>query len=472
MSFRYKKVLYHLLVNKKLIILSYYQILDCPENFVFDINLRYYLSKDKKFFLQKKVIKIIQKEIYRYLKKRTLYMCKAELQSKQLFKHSDLKDLIIKQIVANIIEKIVKIEICVPLNLKKQKETYQELKKAIKNSNIAIQFSNFEILNNTSLTYMVKIIQQITHDKKFIDFFKWLICNTNLKDLSKKASKFYKLLYMILFTKLDHFVLYLCKKNINKCLYSSVKKSKNLKIVEFLVSQALILFEKKHFLAFKKEQGFLIQRKQIIPAFYYIRYLSNIFFGFVNKSIYSNFFNLKNNIQFFCKSFFNSEFITKGWLNLDKKFIYFCGIIKKKVTQKIYKKKSFIKKTIFIEEFAPLHEIKKELMKLKIIQKNNKPKALSNLTCLYTKSIFIWYNYVLFGLIYFYKKTTNCKKLVYNLHYFFKWSLLHTLRKKHKKSIKKIVLKYLKKNNLTKLVLIQNHITFLVNLHYVYYYFL
>lgn len=97
---------------------------------------------------------------------------------------------------------------------------------------------------------------------------------------------------------------------------------------------------------------------------------------------------------------------------------------------------------------------------------------------LYTKNIIAWYNYFIFGLLYYYNKSFNFKKLKYNLYYFLKWSLLHTLKKKHKKSLQTIILKYYKsqpvylknKYEINQLVILKNPATFLITFCYIYNY--
>nr|YP_009476600.1 maturase [Chroomonas placoidea]AVM81093.1 maturase [Chroomonas placoidea] len=102
---------------------------------------------------------------------------------------------------------------------------------------------------------------------------------------------------------------------------------------------------------------------------------------------------------------------------------------------------------IFIKNLVSISRLRKEFFKFGIIRKTKKPKAIVYLITLYTQAILIWYNNLMFCLLYYYYKTFNYKKLVSNVYYFLKWSLLATLKKKHKKSVEKVILRYRKQKN-------------------------
>jgi hypothetical protein len=483
MSLKYKKNIYHLLTNKNLLVLSYNQIITCPENFVFDINLRYALSKDKAFFLQNKMIKSIQTEVFFILNNKKPNSFKNNKQITTLFRQLSLKNLIIQQVVINILNIIFdKAKQSFPINFiisKNRSQALNKFKKALQNANIGLQFKNIQILNKSHLIHFFKIIKQIIYDKKFIVFLEQFVLNVNFDIINLKYSKFYKIFCNICLIHLDYCIIQFCKKKTTLFLNDLIKKNKNLKQTESLVLKALTFIKNKKFLTtcFTKRLKIYTKLTKTTQKFYYIRYIDSIFFGIYNKSIYSDLLNLNVYIPFFCKSFLNIHLKPQTWLTLSTKKINFFAVNYKKITYN-----SSVKK-IIIKDFAPLQQIKQEFLKYKILAKNNKPKSLINLVNLYTKSIINWYNHLMFGLLYYYKKCLNYKKLICHLYYYLKWSLLYTLKKKHKKSIEKIVLNYLKKfskqkqlvtlkQNSVQLLFLNRRLKTLINFYYVYKYFL
>lgn len=481
MFFKYKKNIYHLLLNKKLLVLSYNQILASPENFVFDINLRYALSIDKKSFLQNKIIKLIQIEISSNLNDKQSHNFNIVKQDRTLFNKLYLKHLIIQQLINNILNLICnKAKKVLPENfiiLQKEVDALSKIKKAMQNVNIAIQFKDIQISNKSHFfIHFMKIIKQFIKDKKFIWFFEEFILNNTFHNLDTKSSKFHKVICDIYLIYLDYGVLQFCKKKISVFFSYNVKTNNKLKHIELLVLKALTLIKNKTVLTnwFVKKN----KLQKTSQKFYYIRYFDNIFFGIYNKSVYTSLLDLNNYIIFYCKSVLNLNLKSQVWLNLSLNEINFSAINNKKISYcNLSKKKAIVK------NFVPLKQIKKELTKLYIIDTQCRPKPLLHLVNLFTKPIFSWYNFFLFGLLFYYKNCLNYKKLLHNLYYFFKWSLLYTLKKKHKKSIENIILKYstiffskkhlvISKQKPVELVSLKEHIKAFVNFCYVYKYFL
>jgi hypothetical protein len=210
------------------------------------------------------------------------------------------------------------------------------------------------------------------------------------------------------------------------------------KEIERLVSKSLLMVKQAFVLTFKNMGLKKTNQKSAVPNTFYLRYLNHFFIGVscLNASLSS----FPNKISFFLKSALHLNLKTTNWINLNIKSFDFLGINTKKILSNLHQKKPICLKT-----FSPLRKLKREFLKMGIL--NQKPKAILYLTNLYTNSIINWYNNFSYGLFVYYYKTSNYKKLVYNLYYFFKWSLLQTLKKKHKKSLEKVVIKHWKKKN-------------------------
>lgn len=340
--FYYKKHIYHLLTNQNLIKLSYNQILDYPENFIFDINLRYCLSKDKKKFLQNQLIKLIQKDItiffsYQFLETKTKKSSSAYLKW-------SLKNIVIKQVIANILANILQNStLDFPPNFKvakERKKAGKDLKMLLKKTNSCIHFYNFNSINKVNLNFFLQSLGHFIKDQKFIRFFEQIILENKFDNLFNKYSKFDEIISNLYLLHLDYFIFYFCNNNLK--LFKNKLYFKNKKKTEFLISKALFFIKQKDLFVFKKQINLNNKTIQKISSFYYLRYLDNIFFCISNTFLYSHSFQLINKIKDFCKSFLHLTLKTKNWLDLKESFVSFCAINKKKKFKKQLKKNLFL----------------------------------------------------------------------------------------------------------------------------------
>lgn len=460
----------YLLTNNSLLELSFNQILDSPNNLLFHINLNQNLKKNKKLCLLKKISQLLKNEKQQYINFLNFYLKNKE--KSFVLKNFLIINLVIKQLIANILYKIFEFHLIkklLPLdcfyiadnNLK----AHRKLNIILKKINFGFQFDKVIIFDKIKLIFILKIIEQQILDIKFIFFLKkLLLVIKKTKLFFDKASKFYQIICNIYLSQFDFFLIrFLKNRTLNSFkwyeLYNRLIKTKS---IELLILKALSI--KNNNINLQYILNFKNQKLQLKKQLYYIRYLDNIFIG---GSLFS-LNNLKLVLKFFFKSNLYFKIAILNWKCLNKSFINFLAKKKKKVYKFFFKTKTKCVIKPFIQEFAPLKSIKKQFYNLGLIKKNNKSKIMTILINLYTKSIIIWYNFFFRGLMIYYTQTINYKKLISNVQFFLKWSLLYTLKKKHKKSLYKIIIKYWSHKNF-KLIkrFILNH-RILLCLQYIY----
>lgn len=430
---------YHLLGNKILIKLSYNQIINCADYFIFDNGLHYILLEQLR--------KSIEKESYF-----------ADFFNQKKSYQSNFKTLIIiKQITANILDKFFKDSfLSYPFNfqlLKSNIKIQQKLDKSLASSNFCLQLTNFKIINEVGLKYVLKIIGGTILDKKFYIFISKLFTNIiNVKDIFiDRSSKFFKIVCNIYLLQLDKYVIKYFKEN--NYIFKKIENSILFK-TENLVFKALAVI-KTHLYNIQHLKAFFLKQKRLnANIIHYIRYFDQIFFS-VDK-LFDTLNRFKKTLIFFCKSILFLNFKIIGWSYIKKAIIKFCGIY--------YIVNGVSLNNVCIQTFVYIKSIKMQFLNFEIINQIGKPVAISYLLILYNGMIVNWFNYLLLSLKKYYIKTSNYKKLYNVIFYFLKWSLLNTLQKKHKKSFSKVVLNYYK----TAVILKQLYSH--VNLSYVYRY--
>lgn len=441
---RYTFKLSALLTDKNLLALSYNQILDNPANLAFDIDLCCNLSIYTKFLLLNKIKTSIKYNIYFINKPIRKDLVLKSINRTSFRKQFFFENLILEQIIANVLIKLLKIQnkkivVCSHFFITYTKNgACQKLNETLKKVNFAFYCNDLKVYNKITLMYFLRIIKEIIIDQKFIDCLTSFVLNTQYID---KSSSFHQTFCNVYLTKFDLFILKFFNKQSETDLFNFKEKPvKPEKQLEQLIAKALLMTKKSSILTSKKICSKKSTQIKPRPILCYIRYLNHFFIGvsFLNLSLSF----VPSKISFFLKSVLHLNVKFTKWADLNMKSINFCGVKTKKEFLNLY-----TKRFILIKIFSPLREIKEELLKFGIFSRNQKPKAILYLINLFTKSIIIWYNTFIFGLLYYYKKTSNYKKLSYNLYYFLKWSLLYTLKKKHKKSLEKIVIKYWRHKN-------------------------
>nr|YP_009476599.1 hypothetical protein CplaMt_p013 [Chroomonas placoidea]AVM81092.1 hypothetical protein CplaMt_p013 [Chroomonas placoidea] len=326
--FNYTSKLSVLLTNARLLELSHNQILEDPANLVFDINLSHHFSRNNNLRLSNKINKAIKNE-----KKSFFENSRSVLkQKKYIYKDLFFQDLVLKQIVVNILNKVFEIEkekYILPVSFyitKTNKEASKALNLILKKTSVGFYSSNCKILNALTLAYFVKIIKQTILDQKFIKIVERLFGALEAKKkLAFKSSKCYQVFCNIYFGRFDIFIMEFLKKQINKVDYKFTNiQRKSLNHIEFLVSKALLIAKKIVLVNFKHNYS----KKSTVPVVSYVRYLSHFFIGSLYlNGVLNNFFN---KASFFLKSTLHLDVKMSSWVHLNLTSIAFCGIEKKK----------------------------------------------------------------------------------------------------------------------------------------------
>jgi hypothetical protein len=158
----------------------------------------------------------------------------------------------------------------------------------------------------------------------------------------------------------------------------------------------------------------------------------------------------KNKLEFFLKSnlHFNSIKIKFSFQKtIFAGFFFFKSVYLDRAKLLSYysiKNINSIKLKYITKVYGSLQKFKISVEKYGVLDKKLKPASISYLIFIHSKSIVIWFDFLFFGLLKYYKNCNNYKRLVIYIFYLLKWSLLYTLSKKHKKDLKIIFQKYLK----------------------------
>jgi len=88
---------------------------------------------------------------------------------------------------------------------------------------------------------------------------------------------------------------------------------------------------------------------------------------------------------------------------------------------------------------APLRKIRKKLKLRGLITENNKPRCVVRLIQLNDKDIVLWFNSVARDLLSYYRCCANFYKVRDYVDYFLRWSLIHTMARKHKASATELI---------------------------------
>jgi len=97
---------------------------------------------------------------------------------------------------------------------------------------------------------------------------------------------------------------------------------------------------------------------------------------------------------------------------------------------------------LFIQIHAPSKIIKHRLKTKGILSKKGKPQALNFIVKESDSNILMWYSFLARAIINYYKCADNFQKVKSIINYQIRWSIYHTLAKKYKTSIRKLMKKY------------------------------
>ena len=92
-----------------------------------------------------------------------------------------------------------------------------------------------------------------------------------------------------------------------------------------------------------------------------------------------------------------------------------------------------------LQIFAPLRKIRKKLKSRGLITENNKSRCVVRLIQLNDKDIVLWFNSVARDLLSYYRCCANFYKVRDYVDYFLRWSLIHTMARKHKASAAELI---------------------------------
>lgn len=500
--------LYSLLLDIHLLKYSYNQVLATPHNFWFDRKLKQYLIKSSNLDWFNALMNLLTKPNITFKSKPTIYVTKqlndiylTRLQSLVLKKA-------LENILREVYSKESSIEGLYSTSELNVDHVIFKIRKKLNNSLWALTFKNQFITNNLTNKKIQNLLEKRIRDKNFVNILIKLSNNHSMDDNFDKVSSvlcnlYYLQLdqYMLYLHKEYNLVLHESTINvrfpeinnliINALVFLSIKKYKqilfdNLKQVNAKNKYSLIHYARyldKFLISIKgsKKVVFLIKRQML--SFFKSSFKINLkqtqliylltnqchFLGFCfEKKIF-----LVNNIKkerhqqklkkLKIKTWFkNFESINKWKMPIVEKIKYLPFKMWSKLLQinhlvnlkqKLFsnlKKPSVansnasLKQKRVLKILIPLKKIKRNLRFFGIVNKNDKPSAINKLLLCYTEEIIIWYNALAYGLLKYYKNCSNYDKLCVYINYFFRWSLLHTLAKKHKKPLNKIIFKYSK----------------------------
>jgi hypothetical protein len=115
-----------------------------------------------------------------------------------------------------------------------------------------------------------------------------------------------------------------------------------------------------------------------------------------------------------------------------------------KFTDELGQEKKVITKQVDlpIQIYAPTDDIKQRLKNRGIISKNGKPLAFNPIVRESDKTIISWYGSLARGFLTYYSCADNFYKIKSIINYQIRWSMYHTLAKKHKMSLVQLFKKY------------------------------
>lgn len=446
-----EKMVYHLLTNQTVLELSYQQITRYAENEFFEINLQQKLSKKTKGLVLKQIQVLIKKEMYCFYSK--ISMNHFSKKAKKKFCYNHLKDLVVQQAIVLLLKQILKakfdprpISLCVIEDRRNAKDKFLRITRG---AIASTHFSAFRMTNQTAQKRFFSSLKSVIEDKRFLNLLvKW--SHEYLLDLNqiflKRDFTLYSVLRDLYLYPLDLFVLMKVKSDSTLSGQVVTSHSMRVKRPELIVFEALDKMKKKDIFP-------LILLKPLICfesfnfSLIYIRYRD--FLLIASDCITFDFNSLTCQIISFCNSALHLSFACINWKSKDFKnmscfgFEYACSA-------KLQKQKVHIQRIVSPKKF------KIELSKANIISDQYKPIACSSLCVLYGEEIITWYSFFLLGVLRYYYISFNSYRFTLYLFHVLKWSLFHTFSKKHKKSLRKIVLKYSKnllftdKNNLSR----------------------
>lgn len=156
--------------------------------------------------------------------------------------------------------------------------------------------------------------------------------------------------------------------------------------------------------------------------------------------LYANKFDIPKKIL---NSFYAFNQTVKTNLECVNKEISNAKIKWKFINESRQENKIITKQTdLLIQIYAPSEIIKQKLKTKGIISKKGKPQALNFMIQETDSNIFNWYSFLAKGIINYYRCADNFHKVKGIINYQIKWSIYHTLAKKYKTSIRKLINKY------------------------------
>jgi hypothetical protein len=441
------KNIYRYLSDLNLLLFSYEEMLNKPQNIFFNkdfkqniINIKWlsYLSNN------------IKKETYAFFSN----VCILEKKHDN-FHCIKLQGFVIELLIKKILYGVHAIFLKkISEDLLIIKNINLELKK------ITLLFANYLYVVSVNFSILIK-------EKTFINLIKANILNFKfnkillkfLKSINnlqtnffiKKNNSLYKVILNIYLTKLDLYLMTFLKEynitlpSIKKFKRFEVFILKSTKASHFLLKKTRFALKLNFYkIKFRQPHFFFLVSFHIL----YIRFLKNVLFGLNGNRAIIIF--VKNKFEFFLKA--NLHFSTiKTKLCFQETifagFFFFKSFYShrpKPFNHRSIKNINLIKQKYTINVYLCLQKLKILLEKYGVLNKKLNPAPILYLTFIYSDSIIIWFNFLFFGLLKYYKNCNNYKELAICIFFILKWSLLFTLSKKHKKSLKIIFQKYFK----------------------------
>ena len=290
-----------------------------------------------------------------------------------------------------------------------------------------IKLNNFVLFKST-----FKVLKKFIYDRIFIEYFLQLILIFARKKIFTKTTQLLNILSFVYFSQLDFYLFTLL---INKVKF---KVKLNFKKTLIYIKKALKMVNKIFlFFNFKKKKLFFTKRKK--SNFFSFNYKRiNYTFLLIFSASFSLFSILKKEIFLFLSLNFN------GIKTFPANCFNFLGF-DLKIKKVLYEKKIFFNlnlKKEFMVKIVPLILLQNKFINFGLLNIFNKPLSFNLLTNYLSKNLFYWYLNFFFGFLIYYKNCSNFKKFILSVYYICKWSLLFTLAKKHKKSVKNILSNY------------------------------
>lgn len=432
--------LYFLLFDLDLLISSYTEINQLPNNILFNLHLKQntFFNINLSWFI--KLRNNLQHKFFKLKKPSKSIFLKYHTTTDQ-----QLQEIIVVQAISNILN-----EVHIKLAFNQSQEFPTNNNKIISNnllkvwSNISwvFQLNVIELWNKKASARLVSIIKSHILDHNFNKvLFKILNNNQSNTHFFVRNTSTLDIVFCNFYLKqIDSYMTTFIKEYNFMLIYTKVKVEKTI-LNRYILNALNTLKTKDKKLTFLIKYNIYFSKKNVLNSaprltqllkLYFYRIKNDLLLGVSHSKNVTLF--IKNKMLFFCKSSLHIKKINSQIICLFSQNFQFLGF-------EFYKQSPSIKLNPLKCKIS-LKIFRQKLVLFGILNIKTKPFALVHLIFLYSNNVIAWFNFLAYGILLYYRKATNFNRLVIYFYYFLKWSLLFTLGRKHKKPLNKIIAKY------------------------------